>query len=1314
MNSIKKRVLSTIATLAIAFGNVATPAPVLAEENMINVLSADNAEFTIVTSGGTTEGKDALDRDIISKTTTGDYDGIPIFDVNGNDGDDYIILMTVTTTVSVPMERVKLNYEFGMPFADGTFNTNGGTMYMNKPTIPWPEGLEIYVSDTGKNDSWQKVYSCESLEGKLLEEKRPEELWDQTGGIRTYYDLPLDKPVQAKYLRIAIRDVKPWLGAMNIPEIEIQAKTSDISKNFHKININTPGCAKVDVSGNETIGKEYGMEGAETTLTVKPDEVSQINSVKLDGVVLEGDNGVYKFTMPDKDVTIDVDSGISVNENVPLEVTSCSVDGGNILPKGTVPVITFNFNKKIGWLDKNMILVNGKENTGLVQHAFADATDATKAYVVLFSDKLDASANYTVKIKDTLKSAAGMPLDGKAEVSFAIGADYHDEATSNGAGYIKGYEDGSFRPENNITLSEVLTIASRLADDKDYSVVKASDDAAKRIDLAKIIYIMKNGSVLESEEDMFTSLVKDGIFKGYEDGAYKRESNVTRAEAVALFNRSMGKIVDYSDDEEETTVAFPDVSSDYWAVKDIALASMGTNEKITWTENIPEVEFDVFNKANNIWTQVPCVSKKLRDMGVSGGEGGQWLQAIECDNVDGQLLFAGVDIAAMVRSTDGGKTWQRSNRGFMAAGCVDIEIDPNNKNKVLAIGSCSNAPLTGIYLSEDMGYSWRQVHSYIFNGQRDTREQLAWDKSSYDKEIGGSRIAYWSNMYRIEAANEGFGQTVPKRKSDRKGGLFKTEDGGKTWFCVNEEMSDCAIKVNPKDGTVYAGNESGFFISTDGGVTFTNILSGEPIYGLDVVETRPDNVYINDHKGVLVSENCGRTFTRINGVGFPNKTDLSDVRNITRDLQVSPANPDYMLVDCRDYINYNNRRYFTHDGGRSWTECGYDKSKDFFFCHNRQHAFAWHPTDPNKVWSLGGDWITSSDNGGESFIWDANGYCGTPPGGRVNFNPYNTDLIFAGAQDLLGIFSKDRGYTWEAIEPESGGGFGCSYGSCALDDKTLVAAIADGWYTLRKLKVSHDGGKTWGGPNLPLKNGTARRATSFWVSPSDPNTVLAGEYVSHDRAQTWKEMVGCEMVMAVNYFHNKELWGLNKEVLVCSYDNGETWYPFSQVKLDDTKARDNVGSIYTTGAGVHTWDVEYDGINDILYYLPGNINCGVTVVRIENNVHTNIGNHLVAQEKTGDRYTHLLALDPRHPDVLYVGTYGTCTFKNEVAVQRSCDRGETFQVLSSAGDKASIVPDGPSAGTGAETIVIHPETGELWLWDGGEGMWKFPAPYTEK
>ena len=1054
------------------------------------VSSSEFNKFEILTSQGLLDASKAIDGNYVTRATTKSYNGIPIFDVNGNKGSDYILLFTLSLNEITKFEKIKWNYEFGTPFWDGTYYTNGGGSYLGETVIPWVEGLDIFTSNTANTDDWTKVYSKESMKGELLTEQRPEKFWDSSNGLRTYYDIGLDKEAEGKYVRIAVKAVKPWLGAINIPEIELYGKSKTES--------------------------EQKTENVQTY-------------------------------------------------SEPLKMVSVSVDGGSEISKDIVPVITYSFNNSVKEIDRSMVLVNGKENTGLVQHAYTDAVDDSKVHISLYADKLDNDCSYTVELKNT-------NITGDTAITFTTSSDYTD-------------------------------------------------------------------GVLFNKSETFSS--------------------TNQTEDISLDSR-----------------------------------------------------YDVYNEKNSVWEQIPIVSQKQRSMGLLGGEGGQWMQAIECDSEDGQLLFAGVDIGAFVRSTDGGKTWHRSHRGFNAMGCVDFEIDPNNKNRVLAVGSMGNVPENGIYLSEDMGETWSHVHSYLFGGQRDTRKQLAWDKSSYDEEIGGSRIGYWSNLYRLSANNEGSDEVTEELPSDRQGGLYKTTDGGKTWFCVNDKMSDSVVEVNPADGTVYIGNESGFFRSTDGGVTFTHILSDEPIYGLDVINTRPDNVYINDSHGVLVSADKGQTFERIAASGFPAKSDLSDVRNIPRDLAVSPVNPQNMILDDRDYINYNNHIYYSADGGKTWKESAYDKSKDFFYCHNRQHAFAWHPKEENKVWSLGGDWITSSADGGKNFAWDANGYCGTPPGGRFTFNPFNPELMLLPAQDLLGAFSKNGGHTWEALDLTEKWGFGCAYGGIALDENLMVISMADGWNEQRQLKVSRDGGKTFEG-DLILGAGWERRRRTFFLSPKNENTIFAGEYVSHDRAETWSNQDGCEAVLAINTYHNKEVYGFrhngSEEIVVVSYDDGYTWYPFSKTYVDDMF----VTREGTFSTSPHMWDIEYDGVNEILYYMQGNINTGSTLVRVEDNKHTNIGNNLQAQSVGGSKYMHCMAIDPREPDILYVGSYGSGNISVMTGVQRSCDRGESFQVISSMGDEKSVVRNGPSAGGGAESLAVHPETGEVWVWSTAEGLWKFPPPYSQ-
>lgn len=101
-------------------------------------------------------------------------------------------------------------------------------------------------------------------------------------------------------------------------------------------------------------------------------------------------------------------------------------------------------------------------------------------------------------------------------------------------GYIKGYEDGSFRPGNNITRAEFATMATRYAKltnkgDVDFSDVKG-----------------------HWAEDYINKASGAGWVNGYEDGTFGPEKYITRAEVMTIINRMLVRYVDYEGLHKDT------------------------------------------------------------------------------------------------------------------------------------------------------------------------------------------------------------------------------------------------------------------------------------------------------------------------------------------------------------------------------------------------------------------------------------------------------------------------------------------------------------------------------------------------------------------------------------------------------------------------------------------------------------------------------------------------------------------------------------------------------------------------------------------
>ena len=124
-------------------------------------------------------------------------------------------------------------------------------------------------------------------------------------------------------------------------------------------------------------------------------------------------------------------------------------------------------------------------------------------------------------------SASAVKADEKINEDYAEAV-----AVLNGMGVFKGYEDGSFKPENNITRAEVATIIYRI-----YTADVAKND--------------KSG--LYASYNKFTDMAGAGwaagyigycsnaeLVKGYPNGTFQPSGNITGYEVLAMILRAVG------------------------------------------------------------------------------------------------------------------------------------------------------------------------------------------------------------------------------------------------------------------------------------------------------------------------------------------------------------------------------------------------------------------------------------------------------------------------------------------------------------------------------------------------------------------------------------------------------------------------------------------------------------------------------------------------------------------------------------------------------------------------------------------------------
>ena len=115
--------------------------------------------------------------------------------------------------------------------------------------------------------------------------------------------------------------------------------------------------------------------------------------------------------------------------------------------------------------------------------------------------------------------------------------------------YIKGYPDGTVRPNGNITRAEVATIFARLT---------------QKNTLAQFIAQYSDVKVNDWFADSVMKLSSKGILTGYPDGTFKPNRNITRAE----FANIVSKYIKNPKDANET---FVDVPMNHWAKNAIAM-----------------------------------------------------------------------------------------------------------------------------------------------------------------------------------------------------------------------------------------------------------------------------------------------------------------------------------------------------------------------------------------------------------------------------------------------------------------------------------------------------------------------------------------------------------------------------------------------------------------------------------------------------------------------------------------------------------------------------------------------------------------------
>jgi len=553
------------------------------------------------------------------------------------------------------------------------------------------------------------------------------------------------------------------------------------------------------------------------------------------------------------------------------------------------------------------------------------------------------------------------------------------------------------------------------------------------------------------------------------------------------------------------------------------------------------------------------------------------------------------------KTVDGGKTWKQSFTRGDKAGCVDLVLDPTNANVLYAgfwqvirtpYSMESGGPGSGLFKSIDAGDTWTEIGRNPGGPSKGVQGKIGVAVSPLNPE----------RVWAIIEAEEG--------------GVFRSENGGKTWTRVNEQRSlrqrawyYSRIFADPtRANTVYVLN-TGCYRSDDGGKTFTAIPTPHgDNHDLWIAPGDSNRMIEGNDGGANVTSNGGRTWSSIMNQPTAQYYRVALDNDFPYGIYGAQQDNTTMKVKSR-----GNAGAITE---RDWHDVGGGESG----------WIAPDPKDPNVVYagSYGGLLTRYDHRSGQ--LRTVNVWPDNPMGAGAEamkfrfqwnfpllFSPHDPGVLYTGGNMVFQ--STDEGQSWQSLSPDltrndktkqgSSGGpitkdntsveYYCTI--FTLDESRLTKGLIWAGSDDGLVHVTRDGGRKWDNVT-PGKEMMPEwiQINSMEASPHDPAKayVAATAYKSDDHrpylyrttdyGKRWKKIVnGIEnnaFTRVIREDPNKKgvLFAGTETGLYLSLDDGENWQRFQLnlpvVPITDLafQKRDNDLVIATQGRSFWVFD----------------------------------------------------------------------------------------------------------------------------------------------
>jgi len=667
-----------------------------------------------------------------------------------------------------------------------------------------------------------------------------------------------------------------------------------------------------------------------------------------------------------------------------------------------------------------------------------------------------------------------------------------------------------------------------------------------------------------------------------------------------------------------------------------------------------------------------------------------------------------------------GAKWDLAGPTNIEGRITTIAIHPADPQTVYA--GCANG---GVWKSTDFCQSWISV---------------------FDQQNTSSIGALAIDPVNPEIIYCGSGESNSLRSYYPGTGMFKSTDGGMSWFSIGLDSSFAIgrIVINPFNtnelfvavvGALRRPTpERGVFKSIDGGMTWNRVLFvADSVGAIEVVldpanpskvfaamwerTRREDYIKYGGPLTALYLSTDGGSGWSVVGGGFP--SNQSTLGRISLDIATSDPQRLYALVANADGTSRG--VYRSMDGGSTWALintsvggsstyawfnriCRADPSNpDVVYCgglgmsrsanggisfssvaysHVDQHATAFAPSDPRYV-VIGNDGgIDYSTNGGQSW-----GYSYTLPvtqfyAGEIDNN--NPHVVLGGTQDN-GTVRTTTGGLSDWVDIYGGDGF-----YCRVDYTNSLRLYASSQYG--GLGRSTNGGQSFLGATNGLDLTYTNWMTPYVMDKNDPLTLYCGTYKIHrstNGMQSWTVIspdLARRHVELLGTVTTVDVAASDPDVIYCGTDDANVWV-----------TRDGGGSWTLINNGLpERWVTRVAAHPD-----SANI-CFVTLSGYKVDLQ---GAHIFRTSDFGSTWVSIagnlpdapindVVIDPEDVNTLYIGT--------DVGVMYTTDMGGNWFVLG----------EGFPTNVPCHDLTLHNPTRTLVVWTHGRSAFRTSLPPT--